>query len=65
MFCGFIAEADFDAVDAVDAGIAGGGAAEDVHAGSGEEAEVSEVVAHFFRQVNQFHDASRAYFRVA
>jgi hypothetical protein len=63
--CGLVAEADFYAVDAVDAGVAGGGAAEDFDFGSGEEAEVGEVVAHFFGQVDGFDDALAANLCVA
>jgi len=65
VFRGFVAEPNFNAINAVDAGIAGGGAAQNLDVGSGEEAEVSEVVAHFFGEIDAFHYARTAHLRVA
>ena len=41
---GLVAQAHFYAVDAVDGGIAGRRAAQDLDAGAGQEAEVRQVV---------------------
>ncbi len=49
---GLAAQADFDAVDAVDGGVAGGGAAQHLDAGAGQEAQVREVVADGLGQVD-------------
>jgi hypothetical protein len=62
---GLVAQGDFDAVEAVDGGVAGGGAAEDFDAGAGQEAQVREVVADLFGQVDGLYNARIANLRIA
>jgi hypothetical protein len=52
-----VAEGDFDSVDAVDSGIAGGGAAEGGDFSVGDEAHVHEVVLNRIGQIESDEDA--------
>jgi len=61
----FVAKADVYAVDAIDARVAGGGAAQDFDVGAGEEAEVGEMMADLFRQVDALHHSCAAHRCVA
>lgn len=58
---GLVAEGNLHAVNAVDGGITGGGAAERSDKSIGDEAHVHEVVLHGFRQVKGYQDASFSY----
>jgi len=62
---GLVAEANFNAIYAIDAGVACGSAAENFDVSAGKEAQVSEVMAHFFGEIDAFHYARRAHLRVA
>jgi hypothetical protein len=53
---GLVAEANLYAINAIDAGIAGGSGAEDFDFGAGKEAEVSHVVAHFVGEIDRLDD---------
>ena len=54
---GLTAEAHFDAVDAIDRGVARRGAAQHFDAGAGQKTEVRKVVADLVRQVDGLDDA--------
>ncbi len=57
---GLVAQAHFDAIDAVDGGVAGRGAAEDFDGGAGQETEVREVVGDLLGQIDALDDAGIA-----
>lgn len=52
-----LSEADLNAIDAVDGGIARGGTAEDFDFRAGEKAEMRQVIADFLAEIQAFHHA--------
>lgn len=56
----FCAEADFDSVHAVHSGIPGRGAAQNFDSRAGKEAEMGQVVAYLFGQVDALQSAGLA-----
>ena len=53
---GLLAEGNLHAVNPVDGRVAGGSAAEDLNVGSGEEAEMGQVVAHLVWKFQRLED---------
>jgi len=51
-----LTEGNFHAVNPVDRGVSGGGAAEDLNVGSGKEAQMGEVVAHLLGEFQRLED---------
>ena len=64
MLGSFVPEANFNPINAIDSRIAGGSPPQNLNAGSRKESQVGKIIAYFIRQIDAFHHACTAYFRV-
>ncbi len=64
MLGGFVSEPNLNSVNPIDAGIASRSSAQNLHAGAREEPKMGQIMAYFVRQIDAFHHACTAYFRV-
>ena len=64
MFGSFVAKPNLNSVNAIHSRVAGGSAPQNLNARAWKEPKVGEIMAHLIRQVDAFHHACAAYFRV-
>ena len=65
MLSSFVPKTNFNPINAIDAGVTCWGAAEDFYAGAGQKAQVGQVMAHFFGQVDVLYNPCATHLRVA